>query len=215
MDFPVVMYGCESWTIKKAEHWRIDAFELWCWRRLLTVPWTASPRRSSQSKEIQLIHHKGDESWVFIGRTDIEAETPILWPPDAKNWLIWTDPDAGKDCGQEEKGMTEDKMVGWYHQLNEREFGWTLWVGDGQGGLACWSSWGRKELDMTEWLNGTELHFQNLILLSFNPFILRMIIHGNINFIWQTIILSTCNGLAISINCGQGGSVMSTKRSGK
>ena len=80
MVFPVVMYGCESWTIKKAEHWRIDAFELWCWRRLLRVPWTASPRRSSQSKEIQPIHPKGDESWVFIGRTDVEAETPILWP---------------------------------------------------------------------------------------------------------------------------------------
>ena len=123
MDFPVVMYGCESWTIKKAEHWRIDAFELWCWRRLLRVPWTASPRRSSQSKEIQLIHPKGDESWVFIGRTDVEAETPILWPPDVKNWLIWTDPDAGKDCGQEEKGMTEDEMVGWYHQLNELSLG--------------------------------------------------------------------------------------------
>ena len=96
--FPVVMYGCESWSIKKAECWRIDAFELWCWRRLLRVPWTA--RRSNQSilKEIK--------SWIFIGRTDTEAETPILWPPDGKNWLIWKDPDAGKDWRQEEKGMT-------------------------------------------------------------------------------------------------------------
>ena len=88
MVFPVVMYGCESWTVKKVEHRRIDAFEVWCWRRLLRVPWTA--RRSNQSilKEIQPFHPKGDQSWVFIERTDIEAETPILWPPDAKNKLI-------------------------------------------------------------------------------------------------------------------------------
>ena len=87
MVFPVVMYGCESWTITKAEHWRIDAFELWCWRRLLRVPWTA---------EIQPVNPKGNQSWIFIGRTDAEAETPILWPPDANNWLIGKDPDAGK-----------------------------------------------------------------------------------------------------------------------
>ena len=109
--------------IKKAEHWRIDAFELWCWRRLLRVPWTT--RRSIQSilKEI---------SRVFIGRTDAEAETPILWPPDAKNWLIWKDPDAGKDWRQEEKGTTEDKMVGWHHRFNRRVWvnsvSW-LWTG--------------------------------------------------------------------------------------
>ena len=91
-----------------------------------------------------------------IGRTDVEAETPILWPPDAKSWLIWKDHDAGKDWGQEEKGTTEDEMVGWHHRLNGHEFGWTLGVGDGQGGLACCSSWGRKELDTTERLNWTE-----------------------------------------------------------
>ena len=99
MVFPVVMYGCESWTIKKAEHQRIDAFELWCWRRFLRVPWTA--RRSNQSilKEIS-------PGWSpFIGRTDVEAKTPILWPPDVKSWFIWKDPDAGKDWGQEEKGQ--------------------------------------------------------------------------------------------------------------
>ena len=115
MVFQVVMYGCESWTVKKAEHWRIDAFELWCWRRLLSVPWVA--RRSNQSilKEI-------NQSWVFIGRTDAEAETPILWPPDGKNWLIGKDPDAGRDWGQEENGMTEDEMDGWHHWLDGHEF---------------------------------------------------------------------------------------------
>ena len=137
------MYGCESWTIKKAELRRIDAFELWCRRRVLRVPWTA--RRSNQSilKEI-------------IGRTDVEAETPILRPHGTKSWLIWKDLDAGKGWGQEEKGMTEDEMVGWHHRLNGHGFAWTLGVGDGQEGLACCSSWGRKELDTTEWLNWTE-----------------------------------------------------------
>ena len=104
MVFPVVMYGCESWTIKKAEHWRIDAFELWCSKKEKTLD---SPL---DCKEIQLIHPKGNQSWVFIGRTD--AETPILWPPDAKSWLIWKDPDSGKDWKQEEKGTTEDETVG-------------------------------------------------------------------------------------------------------
>ena len=112
MVFPVVMYGCEIWTIKKSEHQRIDAFELWCWRRLLRVPWTA--RRSNQSilKEISL----------FIGRIDAEAESPILWPPDAKSWLIWKGPNARKDWRQEEKWMTENEMVEWHHWLNGHEF---------------------------------------------------------------------------------------------
>ena len=114
MVFPEVMYGCESWTIKKSECWRTDAFELWCWRIL------ESPL---DSKEIQPVHPKGDQSWVFIGRTDAEAETPVLWPPHAKSWLIGKDPDAGKDWRREEKGMTEDEMVGWYHRLNGHEFG--------------------------------------------------------------------------------------------
>ena len=108
-------------------------------------------------KEIQPVHPKGDLSWVFIGRTDVEAETPILGPPDAKSWLIWKDPDAGKDWGQEVKGMTEDEMVGWHHWLDGRGFGWTLGIGDGQGGLACCDSWGHKESDTTEWLNWIEL----------------------------------------------------------
>ena len=105
MVFPVVMYGCESWTVKKAEQWKIDASELWCWIKLLRIPWTG--RRSNQS-----IHSKGDQSWVFFGRTDAEAETPILWLPDLKNWLAGKDPDAGKDWRWEEKGMTEGEMVG-------------------------------------------------------------------------------------------------------
>ena len=90
---------------------------------------------------------------MFIGRTDAEAKSPILWPPDEKNWLIWKDPDAGKDWGREEKGTTEDEMVGWHHRLSGHEFGQTPGVGGGQGGLACWDSWGRKELDTTERLN--------------------------------------------------------------
>ena len=101
---------------------------------------------------------KGDPSWIFIGRTDAEAETPILWPPDAKSWLIWKAPDAGKDWRQEEKGTTEGEMVGWHHRLNAHEFEQALGVGDGQGSLACCSSWGRKGSDMTEQLNWTEWH---------------------------------------------------------
>ena len=103
MVFPLAMYGCESWTVKKAECQRIDAFVLWCWRRLLRAPW----RLSKESK--------GDPSWVFIGRTDAESETPVLWPLHAKSCLIGKDSDAGRDWGQEEKGTTEDEMAGWHH----------------------------------------------------------------------------------------------------
>ena len=132
------MYGCESWTIKKSECRRINLFELWCWRRLLRVPWTA--RRSNQLilKEIK------------TGRTDAEAETLILWPPDAKNWLLGKNPDAGKDWRQEEKGTIEDEMVGWHHQLDGHEFEQVPGFGDGQGSLACCSPWGCKELDTTD-----------------------------------------------------------------
>ena len=104
-------------------------------------------------EEIQPVHPKGNHSWIFIGRTDAEAETPILWPPDVKNWLIRKDPDAGKDWSQEEKGRTEDEMVGWHHQLDGHEFEQALGIGDGQGGLVCCSPWGCKELDTTERLN--------------------------------------------------------------
>ena len=126
---------------------------------MYTVFWIVVLEKTLESpldcKEIQPVHPKGDQSWLFIGKTDVEAETPILWPPDAKSWLIWKDPDAGKDWGQEEKGTTEDEMVGWHHQLDGHGFRWALVVGDGQGGLACCGSWGGKELDATE-LNWTE-----------------------------------------------------------
>ena len=142
MVFPVVMYGCESWTIKKA-----DAFELWCWRRLLRVPWTA--RRSSESilrKSVLNIHWK---DWCW----SCNSSTLATWCEE----LIWKDPDAGKDWRQEEKGMTEDEMVGWHHQLNRHEFAKAQEVGDGQGSLTCCSPWVHKKSDMTQWLNWPEL----------------------------------------------------------
>ena len=108
-------------------------------------------------QEIKPVNPKGNRSWIFTGRTDAEAETPILWPSDVKSWLIGKDPDAGKDWRWEEKGMTEDEMVGWHHWLDGHEFEQTPGVGDGQGSLVCCSPWGRKELDMTEWLNWTEI----------------------------------------------------------
>ena len=109
-------------------------------------------------KKIQPVHSEGDQSWVFFARTDAKAETPILWPPLVKSWLIGKDSDAGRDWGQEEKGMTEDEMAGWHHQLDGRESEWAQGVGDGQGGLACCNSWGHKESDTTEQLNRTELN---------------------------------------------------------
>ena len=161
MVFPVVICGCESWTVKKAEHRRIDAFELWCWRRLLRALWTY--------KEIKSVNPKGNQSWIFIGRADVEDETPILWPSDVKDWLIWKDPDAGKDWRQEEKGTTEDEMVGWHHWLDGHEFEQALGVVDGQGSLVCCSPWGCKELDMSEWLSSTE-HLDACIFLKYGFF---------------------------------------------
>ena len=109
-------------------------------------------------KEIQPVHSKGDQSWVFIGRTDVEAETPRLWPPDVKSWLIWKDPDAGKDWGQEEKGTTEDKMVGWHHRLNGHGFRWTPWVGDGQ---EAWHAVVHGVAKSWTWMNNlTELNWR-------------------------------------------------------
>jgi len=139
--------------------WELDCEESWAPKNWCF--WTVVLEKTLESpldcKEIQPVHPKGDQSWVFTGRTDAEAETPILWPPHAKSWLIRKDPDAGRDWGQEEKGTTEDEMAGWHHQLDGHGFGWTPGAGDGQGDLACCDSWGRKESDMTEWLNWTEL----------------------------------------------------------
>ena len=121
---------------------------------------------SLDCKEIQPVHPIGDQSWVFIGRTDIEAETPILWPPDVKSWLILKDPHAGKDWGQEEKGTTEDEMLGWHYRFNGHGFGWTLGAGEGQRGLVCCGSWGCKESNTTEHLNWTEWSQAAFICLS-------------------------------------------------
>ena len=114
-------------------------------------------------KEIQPVHSEGDQPWGFFGRNDAKDETPVLWPPHAKSWLIGKDSNAGRDWGQEEKGTTEDEMAGWHHWLDGRESEWTPGVGDGQGGLACCNSWGRKESDMTEQLNWTLLQDNGII----------------------------------------------------
>ena len=138
--------------------WELDCEESWEPKHWCF--WTVVLEKTLESpldcKEIQPVHSEGDKPWVFFGRNDAKAETPVLWTPHAKSWLIGKDSDAGRDWGQEEKGMTEDEMVGWHHWLDGRDFERTPGVGDGQGGLACWDSWGRKELDTTEWLNWTE-----------------------------------------------------------
>ena len=140
------------WELDHKESW---APKNWCF-------WTVVLEKTLESpldcKEIQPVHPKGDQSWMFIGRTDVEAETPLLWPPDVKNWLIGKDPDAGEEWRWEEKGTTEDGMLGWHHRLDGHEFEQALGVGDGQGSLACCSPWGHKELDMTERLNWLKLH---------------------------------------------------------
>ena len=151
MVFPIVMYGCESWTIKKAECWRIGAFKLRCWRRLLLIFLEKTLESPWDSKGIKPVSPKENQPWIFIGRTN--AEAPILWPPDEKNWLIEKDPDAGKDWGQKEKGTTEDEIVGWHHRLYGHEFEQAPGVGNGQRGLACCSPWSCKESDTTEQLH--------------------------------------------------------------
>ena len=147
------MNKCHVWM------WELDYKESWAQKNwcFWTVVLETTLESPLDCREIQPVHPKGDQSWVFIGRTDVTAEIPIFWPPDAKSWLIWKDCDAGKDWGQEEKGMTEDEMVGRHHWLDGHGFGWTLRVRAGQRGLACCGSWGRKESDTTEWLNWTEL----------------------------------------------------------
>ena len=147
------------WELDYKESW---ALKNWCFWTVVLEKNFGSPL---DCKEIQPVPPKGDQSWVFIGRTDVEAETPIIWSPDAKSWLIWKDPEAGKYWGQE-KGMTENEMVGQHHWLNGHESGWIPGVGDGQGGLESCGSWGRKESDTTKWLNWTELLYVRLVILG-------------------------------------------------
>ena len=144
MVFPMIMYGCESWTVKKAEHGRIDAFELWCWRRLLRVPRTT--RRSNQSILKEISPECSLEGMMLKLKHQYFGHLMQIW-------LIGKDSDAGRDWGQEEKGTTEDEIAGWHHRLDGREYEWTPGVGDGQGGLACCDSRGCKELDTTEWVS--------------------------------------------------------------
>ena len=130
----------------------------WCFWTVLLEKTLESPL---DSKEVKSVNLKGNQPWIFIGRTNADAETPILWPPDAKNWLIWKDPDSGNDWRQEEKGMTEDEMVGWHHQLNGYEFEQASWDGKGQESLVCCSPWGCEESDTTEWLNKNNIQIKN------------------------------------------------------
>ena len=160
MVFPLVMYGCESWTIKKAECWRIDAFELWCWRKLLRVPWTARTSNQSILKEISpgcslegLMLKLKLQYFGYLMRRAEHLKRPWCW----------------EDWRQEEKGTTEDEMAGWHHRLNGLGFGWTLGDGDGQGGLACCGSQGRKESDTTKQLNWTELNVSLHVTFSIHP----------------------------------------------
>ena len=169
------------------------------WRKLsaeelMLLNWVLEKTLESplDCKEIQPVCPKGDQSWVFIGRTDVEAETPIVWSPDGKSWVIWKDSDAGKDWGQEEKGKTEDEMVGWYHWLNGHGFGWTPGVGDGQGGLACCSSWGCKELDMTERLNWTEYSFAYM----YHIFCIHSPVDGHLGCFY---VLAAVNRAAVNV----------------
>ena len=147
MAFPVVMYGYETWTIKRA------VSKNWCF-------WTVVLEKTLEipldCKEIKSVNPEGNQSWIFIGGTDAEADDLILWPPDVKNCLLGKDPDSGKDWRQEEKGMTEDDMVGWHHRLDGHEFEQAPGVGDRQGGLTCCSPWCCEESDTTEWLNWTD-----------------------------------------------------------
>ena len=149
--------------------WELDCEESWALKNLCF--WTVVLGKTLESPldcmEIQPVHSKGDQSCVFFGRTDAKAETPTLWPPHVKSWLTGIDSDAGRYWGQEEKGMTEDEMAGWHHQLNGHESAWTLGVADGQRGLACCNSWGCKESDMTEWLNWTNLFLSLLWVAIF------------------------------------------------
>ena len=141
--------------------WELDCEESWVLKNWCF--WTVALEKTLESpldcKEIQPVHSEGDQPWDFFGENDAEAETPVLWPPHVKSWLIGKDSDAGRNWGQEEKGTTEDEMAGWHHWLNGHASEWTPGVGDGQGGLTCCDSWGRKESDTIKWLNWNELNW--------------------------------------------------------
>ena len=141
------------WELDHKESW---APKNWCFWTVMLENTLEGPLGS---KKIKLVNTKGSQPWIFIGRTDTEDEAPILWAPDGKNWLIGKDPDAGKDWRQEQKRMTEDEMVGWHHRLNGHEFEQAPGDGEGQGSLECYSPWGHKELDTTEWLNWNESNY--------------------------------------------------------
>ena len=146
------------WELDCEESW---APKNWCFWTVVLAKTLESPL---DCKEVQPVHSEGDQPWDFFGRNDAKAETPVLWPPHVKSWLIGKDSDAGRDWGQGQKGTTEDEMGGWHHCLDGRESEWTPGVGDGQGGLACCDSWGCKESDMTARLNWTELNWYRLPL---------------------------------------------------
>ena len=172
---------CYDFSSSHMWMWELDYKESWAPKNCCF--WTVALEKTLESpldcKEIQPVHPKGNQSWIFIGRTDTEADTLLLWPPDVKNWLIWKEPDARKDWSQEEKGTTEDEIVGWHHWLNGHEFEQAWGVGDGQGGLSCCSPWGHKELDMIELLNWTE-SFANFVYI-FKKLVLNILIIS-INF---------------------------------
>ena len=159
----MLVLDCEGWAPKN-----------WCF-------WTVVLEKTLESpldcKEIQRVHSEGDQPWDFFGRNDAKAETPVLWPPHAKSWFTGKDSDAGRNWGQEDKGMTEDEMAGWHHWLNERESEGTLGVGDAQRGLASWDSWGHKELDTAEWLNWTELRHRLIFLFYLLILFLSHVMH--------------------------------------
>ena len=153
--FPVVMYRCESWTIKRAEHWRIDAFEVRDWRRF------ESPL---DSKEIKPVNPKGNHPWILTGWTDAEAEAQILWPPDVKSRLTRKDPDARENRRQNEKKVTGDEMIEWYHWFNGHELVQPLRDGEGQGGLACCSPWGLNWTQLGDWTTAMRYEVENVLI---------------------------------------------------
>ena len=171
--------------------WELDCEESWVPKNwcFWTVELEKTPESPLDCKEIQPVHPKGDQSWVFIGRTDAEGEPPILWPPHVKSWLIGKDPDAGRDWGQVEKGMTEDEMPGWHHQFDAQEFGWTLGVGDGQEGLACCDSWGlqRVRRDWATKLNWTEYAQSLKKMIQMNLFTKHWLREWTYGFQWGSV----------------------------